>query len=354
VKDRLMKMKMITLALQGGGSHGAFTWGVLDRLLEDGRIGIEGISGASAGAVNAVVLAHGYAMGGHEGAREALRAFWESIAHAAPFIPDVPSADTIGDGMTGVSFALGAHLNLLRYFSPSQLNPFNLNPLSELLSKQVDFERLSADTNIKLYIAATNVRSGSPKIFENKDLTLKTVLASACLPFFNQAIEIDGEAYWDGGLTANPPIFPLIYGCSARDIMVVLLSPSHRPEVPTDAEAIRNRFAEISMGSTFYTEMQRIALAKQDAQRKGAHGHLDQRFRQLNLHLIEAQELMGRLHTHSKLNTRYSFFNMLHEEGRAQADAWLEQHFQTIGKQSSYSLALPQLNSASNAARLMQ
>jgi NTE family protein len=339
MKGIVMKKKIVTLALQGGGSHGAFTWGVLDRLLEDGRINIEGISGASAGAVNAVVLAHGFAVGGRDGAREALRTLWESIADSAPFTPDAMSTGTIGETLSGVSFTFGTQLNLLRHFSPSQLNPFNLNPLRDLLANQVDFDRLNRESNIKLFIAATHVPSGSPRIFESKELNLKTVLASACLPFFNQAVEIDGEAYWDGGLTANPPIFPLIYGCTAPDIMVVLLSPSHRPEVPTQADAIRNRFAEISMGSTFFTEMQRIALAKQDAQRKGPNGRLDRRFLRLNLHLIEAQELMGRLHTHSKLNTRHSFFNMLHEEGRAQADLWLENHFQTIGKNSSYSPA---------------
>ncbi|MGB8855913.1 MAG: patatin-like phospholipase family protein [Burkholderiales bacterium] len=335
-----MKKKIISLALQGGGSHGAFTWGVLDRLLEDGRIDIEGISGASAGAVNAVVLAHGYVVGGRDGAREALRTLWESIAAAAPFTPDALSAGTIGEALTGVSFTIGTQLNLLRHFSPSQLNPFNLNPLRDLLSNQVDFERLGAESKIKLFIAATHVRSGTPKIFENQELTLKSVLASACLPFFNQAVEIDGEAYWDGGLTANPPIFPLIYSCSVDDILVVLLSPSHRPEVPTEASDIRNRFAEISMGATFFTEINRIALAKQDAQQKGADGRLDRRFRDLNLHLIEAQDLMSRLHPHSKLNTRHSFFDMLHEQGRTQAELWLENHFQTLGKRSSYPAAL--------------
>lgn len=167
-------------------------------------------------------------------------------------MPDGLGVGTIGEALTGVSFVVGRQLNLLQHFSPSQINPFNLNPLRDLLSNQVDFERLQAESKIKLFIAATHVRSGTPRIFKSNELTLQTVLASVCLPFFNQAIEIDGEAYWDSGLTANLPIIPLIYGCTARDIMVVLLSPPHRPDVPTQAEAIRNRFAEISIGSTFF------------------------------------------------------------------------------------------------------
>jgi NTE family protein len=331
------RKKTVTLALQGGGSHGAFTWGVLDRLLEDERIDVEGISGASAGAINAVVLAHGWTVGGREGAREALRTLWESVASRAPFTSEDLPASTAGATLTGVPWALTAYLDLMKYFSPHQLNPLDLNPLRTLLANQVDFERLNAECSIKLFVAATQVRSGTLRLFETKELTLDAVLASACLPMFNQAVEIDGEAYWDGGLTANPPIFPLIYQCAARDIMVVLLHPSHRPEVPTQADAIRNRFAEISLGSTFFTEIQRIALAKQDAQRSPFPiGRLDRRFRQLNLHLIEAQQLMSHLHAQSKLDTRRPFLTMLHDEGRSQAEIWLENHFETIGKRSSY------------------
>jgi NTE family protein len=326
-----MRTKALTLALQGGGSHGAFTWGVLDRLLEDERLEIEGISGASAGAINAVVLAHGFTVAGREGAREALRRFWESIASRAPFMSGDAAASP-----AGVPWGLATYLDLMKYFSPQQLNPLDLNPLRGLLADQVDFERLNIECRIKLFVAATQVRSGTLRLFETKELTLDAVLASACLPLLNQAIEIDGEAYWDGGFTANPPVFPLIYQCTARDIMVVLLHPSHRPEVPTQADAIRDRFIEISLGSTFHTEMQRIALAKQDAQRSLLPiGRLDRRFRELNLHLIEAQEFMSRLHTDSKLNTGRAFLTMLHEEGRRQAELWLQNRFRTIGRGSS-------------------
>jgi NTE family protein len=335
-----VRKKAITLALQGGGSHGAFTWGVLDRLLEDERLEIEGISGASAGAINAVALAHGFTAGGREGAREALRALWESIASRAPFLSADASPSATG-AAAGAPWMLKAYLDLMRHFSPYQLNPLDLNPLRQLLAKQIDFERLNAQCSIKLFVAATQVRSGTLRLFETKELTLDAVLASACLPLFNQAIEIDGDAYWDGGLTANPPVFPLIYQCDARDIMVVLLHPSHRPEVPTQADAIRDRFTEISLGSTFFTEMQRIALAKRDAQRSALPiGRLDRRFRRLNLHLIEAQELMSGLHSHSKLNTGHAFLTMLHDEGRRQANLWLHNHFQTIGRRSSYPAAI--------------
>lgn len=327
-----MGRKTVTLALQGGGSHGAFTWGVLDRLIEDERIAVEGISGASAGAVNAVVLAHGYTVGGRDGARQALSTFWESVASGVPFMAnDLPAS------ASGMPSAAKFWFDLTKYFSPQQLNPLDLNPLRDLLMKQVDFARLNADCAMSLFLATTHVQSGTLRLFETKEITLDVVLASACLPFFNDAVQIDGEAYWDGGLTANPPIFPLIYRCAARDVVVVLLHPSYRPEVPSHADAIRDRFAEISLGSTFFTEVRRIAFAKEEARRRLLPiGRLDRRFRQLNLHLIEAQELMSRLHVHTRLNTHHSFLSMLRDEGRQQADAWLANHFQTIGKRSTY------------------
>jgi NTE family protein len=204
VKSALAKKK-ISLALQGGGSHGAFTWGVLDRLLEDERIALQGVSGASAGAINAALLASGLTEGGPEGARRKLGQFWQSIMTSLP------------------NPAMQALLMLTRFLAPAQLNPLNLNPLREILAAQIDFERLRRECRLALFVAATEVGSGMPRIFRTSEITAEVLLASACLPSVHHAVEIEGKAYWDGGLTANPPLRPLIYECEARDLLLVRL-----------------------------------------------------------------------------------------------------------------------------------
>jgi NTE family protein len=350
----MQKKAVVTLALQGGGSHGAFTWGVLDRLLEDERISIEGISGASAGAMNAVVLAHGFIVGGREGARQALTDFWESVAGKAPFAQISEDLSTlVADGSpTGASPALRAFVSLGRFFSPYQLNPFDINPLRGIVASQVDFERLRAESRIKLFIAATEVSTGRLRIFRNRELTLDALLASACIPTLHQPIEIEGEAYWDGGLSANPPLFPLIHQCAARDVMVVLLHPSRRPDVPTTANEIWQRLTEISFASAFFTELHGIVLAKQEAERGlFARGRLERKLRRLNMHLIENEELMAQLSAHSRLNTRPSFITALRDHGRSRAEMWLKRKFQFIGTRSSFKLGrflprLPRLRAA--------
>jgi NTE family protein len=336
-----MRKKTVTLALQGGGSHGAFTWGVLDRLLEDGRISIEGMSGASAGSMNAVALAHGLVVGGRDGARQALGDFWESVAGKAPFaeLPeDLPTL--VADGSpTHASPALKALVSLGRFFSPYQLNPFDLNPLRDIVASQIDFDRLRAESRIKLFVAATEVSTGRLRIFRNRELTLDALLASACVPTLHKAIEIDGESYWDGGLSANPPLFPLIHQCAARDVMVVLLHPSRRPEVPTTADGIWQRLTEIGFTSTFLTELHGIVLAKQEAERGlFAVGGLERRLRNLNMHVIENEELMAQLSAHSRLNTDPSFIYALREHGRNRAESWLKRKFQFVGSRSSLRL----------------
>jgi len=330
-------MKLTTLALQGGGTHGAFTWGVLDRLLEDERIEIEGISGASAGAINAVLIAHGLTAGGREGARGALQAFWHSVASSAPLglasarWPEPPalSAHSPDPAIKGYVF-------LARFLSPYQLNPFNLNPLRDLLAAQVDFERIRSDCDIKLFIAATKVATGRLRLFSTRELTLEALLASACIPSLSHPVEIDGEAYWDGGLTANPPLRPLLYECEARDILVVLLHPLHRPEVPATAEEITHRLTEISFGSALSGELQGIALAKREAESAlFSLGRLERRLRRLNLHMIDAQDVMSRLNVMSRFTTHRAFIEGLRDEGRSRADAWLKQNFRHIGSRSS-------------------
>ncbi len=331
--------KIVSLALQGGGSHGAFTWGVLDRLLEDGRLGLEGISGASAGAMNAAVMAQGYLQDGRDGARAALERFWTSLSTGAPLdyinTDAAPAVITNPTPMPGMQ----ALLAMTRFFSPTQLNPLDINPLRDILLEQVDFERLRRQRELKLFIAATQVSTGTLKIFRNADLSVEALLASACLPSLHRPIEIDGEAYWDGGLTANPPIFPLLHACSARDVMVVLLHPSRRAGTPTTSHDIGQRLSEISFSSAFFTELSALALAKREAENSTlAFGSLERRLRQLNVHMIDANELMEQLTNLSKLNTQASFIGSLFQQGRERASEWLEQNYAQIGHASTFDL----------------
>jgi len=314
-----MDKKVISVGLQGGGSHGAFTWGVLDRLLEDERIAIDGVSGASAGAVNAVVLAHGLATGGRDGARRALTKFWDSVS-------------ATWSGGEALYF-------LTRYFSPSQANPLNINPLREILAAQIDFEHLRSASTIKLFVSATEVSSGLPRFFGNNEITLDAVLASASLPTLMHPVEVDGKAYWDGGLTANPPIRPLLYECAACDILLVLLNPAQRPDIPADAEQIRRRLDELNFSSALSSELQGIALAKQEAERHPlSRGYFEDRLRGLNMHAVCLPDSMSGLSTLTRLNTEGRFLKTLHDAGRRQMAAWLENNFANIGRASSFSL----------------
>jgi len=335
-----VRKTLATLALQGGGSHGAFTWGVLDRLLEDGRVEIEAISGASAGAMNAVALAYGDLLGGRDGARQALKDFWDAVAASAPpnFIPtDWNRANGLRVRPTP---AFSAFLSMVRFFAPYQLNPFDLNPLRDILAAQFDFGRLRSECRIDLFIATTRVNTGSLRLFRTRELTLEVLLASACLPALHNTVIIDGEGYWDGGLTANPPLYPLLHECDARDVIAVLLHPCRWPENPTTASDISQRLTEISFGAAFFSELQGIALAQREAQRSLlAWGHLERRLRKLNLHVIDSPELMGTLATVSKLNAQAPFLAALHDAGREQADVWLKRNGAVLGARSTYDLS---------------
>lgn len=309
----------ITLALQGGGSHGAYTWGVLDRLLQEERVEIEAISGASAGAMNAVVLANGYMKGGREGAREGLRAFWTavgSMSGAAPL------------------------MNLTDYFTPAQLNPLNIDPLRTVLEEQIDFARLRRKSRIKLFIAATRVRDASLRIFTTREVSVEVALASACLPSLRPAVEINGEAYWDGALVANPPLSVLVHRCAAREMVIVALDPPRR-DLPSSVRAIKDRMTEISFGSALATELHAIELAKAEAMRTWLPiGRLERRLRRLNVHLIHSDEFMSELDVASRSNTNAGFMQGLHDEGYARAGAWLTDFLNTSRDTEHSSLML--------------
>jgi NTE family protein len=330
-------IKTINLALQGGGAHGAFTWGVLDRILVDERIAIEGVSATSAGAMNAAVLAFGLAEGGREGARRALAGFWRAIAAAGAMSPLRPSWwDRITHNhRLDHSPAFLVFDLVTRVLSPYEFNPANWNPLRQILERAVDFDRLRQRTPVKLFLSATNVRTGKIKLFETSEVTVDAVMASACLPFLYQAVAIDGEYYWDGGYMGNPPLFPLVYGCRSPDVVVVHINPMERPELPRTAGEIQSRVNEISFNSSLMREMRAVAfvtsLIDDGAVRPGT-------LERVLVHAIAADEVMQGLSVSSKLNADPEFLQHLHDDGFAHASRFLDAHFDDLGTRSTVDL----------------
>jgi NTE family protein len=327
--------KIVNLALQGGGSHGAFTWGVLDRLLEDDGVAIEGVTATSAGAMNATLLAYGHMVGGAEGARHALDGFWRKISDAARNGPLQPSWLDRALHNYGLDYspAFQALDMMSRLFSPYELNPLNLNPLKDLLDASVDFKRLRDEPSpIKLFLSATNVRTGKIKTFDKHELCAEAVLASACLPFMFQAIEMDGEHYWDGGYMGNPAIFPVIYDCDSRDVVIVHINPLNRPELPRTAKEIMNRINEISFNSSLMREMRAIIFVSDLIES----GRLDgSKMKHMLIHSIAADDVMIGLGVNSKLNTDWDFLVHLKETGRRHAEMWLTENYEHLGTKSS-------------------
>jgi NTE family protein len=327
-------VKSVNLALQGGGAHGAFAWGVLDRLLEEDAIAFEGISATSAGAVNAVVCAYGLIQGGRAGARQALREFWQQISRAALLSPLQPSFldRLMGNRSLETSPIFLLFHMLTQVVSPYELNPFNYNPLFDVLERMVDFELLQRNPQVKLFLSATNVRSGKIRVFENHEVRAEVVLASTCLPFIFQAVEIDEEYYWDGGYMGNPALFPLIYRCEASDIVVIHINPISRPTVPTTATEILNRINEISFNSSLMREVRAVEFLNRLVDEGRV---LTPDIRQVRLHAIEADEVMQHLGAASKLNADWDFLIDLYTIGRKKADAWLRDDFSKVGIKSS-------------------
>jgi len=330
----------INLALQGGGAHGAFTAGVLDRLLDEPAFRIEGVTGTSAGAVNAVLLAQGLRDESADGAKRALARFWDQVSPLSLF--EHQGWNLLDQGFMGFkpsTMATRAMLELFRYASPYQFNPFDLNPLRNVLGEIVDFERLRAESPIKLFISATHVPTGKMRIFRNSELTEDVILASACLPHLHHAIEINGEYYWDGAFSGNPPVYPLIFDCRCEDIVVVMLHPLRHSAVPRGAREITERLIELSTNSTFLREMSAIAFRQKAVRRRRLfRSAAERRFGRLRFHLIEAGELMSSLDHISKYNTDTAFIKMLREAGRRHAEQWLSSSYDALGKRSSVDL----------------
>lgn len=319
---------LVDLALQGGGSHGAFTWGVLDRLLQEPWLRIEAISGTSAGAMNAAVLADGWLRGGAEGARAALDAYWHRVSQAAAFSPLKRSLFDrwAGRWTLDTSPAYAVMDIMTRVLSPYQLNPMGFNPLRGILQESIDFPAL-ANSPIKLFITATSVRTGRGRIFRNGEITPDVLLASACLPTMFQAIEIDGEAYWDGGYSGNPTITPLIRESNATDTILVQINPRERLDVPRTANEILNRLNEVSFNAPLMKELRMIALLRRVADPGSGEGA---RWASMRTHRIMSDRL-AELGASSKLNAEWEFLSMLKAEGRQSAEAFLAVHRHDLG-----------------------
>ncbi len=318
------KPKRVNLALQGGGSHGAYAWGVLDHFLEDGRISVDGISGTSAGSVNAVVYAYGHMVGGVEGAREMLAAFWKRLS-------DTRSGFSNPEMFYAFKMFTGS-------VSPYQWNPLNWNPFREALERTVDFDRLRRCKTTKLFLSATNVETGKGRVFTTREVSVDVVMASSCLPFLFQAVEVDGSYYWDGGYMGNPVLYPLFYDTDTRDVIVVHINPIERPGVPRLAHEIENRLNEITFNSSLIKELRAIAFV----QKLVAEGWLKPDFRgklkNVLMHSVRADKVLLDQSIASKFSLDWDFLQELYRRGRATGKEWLDANYRHIGRRSSVDL----------------
>ncbi|XZG69991.1 patatin-like phospholipase family protein [Chitinibacteraceae bacterium HSL-7] len=340
--------KTLSLALQGGGAHGAFAWGVLDRLLEDGRIQVEAITATSAGSMNGVVLAYGLATGGVDEARLKLADYWEAVAKLGERIS--PMRPMPWEVMLGSEWDIDRSWSfflfdtLTRMMSPYQLNPNNYNPLRTLIEEKVDFDLLRAGNGPLMFISATNVRSGRVRVFRRDELTADVVLASACLPYLFQAVEIDGEYYWDGGFLANPALFPVQRSTQSPDLLILHLNPLERAELPERSHEIFDRVNEISFNASLLCELRTIGLAQKVLDNDWIKPEFRDRLKRTYIHAIRADDHLGRYGVGSKLSPSWTFMQALRDAGREAASVWLEEDFQHVGARSSVDMAAEYLD----------
>jgi len=340
-KSAASNVKTINLALQGGGAHGAFAWGVMDRLLEDGRIDIEGVSGTSAGSMNAVVYAYG-AIRGPEAAREKLHEFWKAISEAGDRYSPIkrsPLEKMLFGHNLDNSFASEMFKMVTHTFSPYQLNPSNFNPLKDVLESVVDFEELERSDKTKLFLSATNVRTGKVRVFETKEITSACVLASACLPYLFQAVEIDGEYFWDGGFMGNPVLYPLFYSTVTSDTLIVHINPIERPAPPMSSQDIFNRMNEITFNCALIKELRAVHFVQKllnDGWIKDEH---KDKLKNVLIHSLRADQALSDLSVSSKFLNDWDFLTMLRDRGRAVASEWLKNNYEHIGVRQSVDMA---------------
>ena len=331
-----MNTKKIDLALQGGGAHGAFTWGIIDRLLDDERISIDGICGTSAGAMNGVCTIYGLNKGGRSFAKQLLEKFWHSISEAGKLSGLQPTwfDKVMSKGNMDYSPAYKFFSMTTDNLAPGQFNPMGINPLERILTELIDFEELQQFNPPKLFVCATNVRSCEAKIFGPREITAKAVLASACLPYLYEAVEIHGEYYWDGGYMGNPPLEPLIeFTEETDDILLVQINPIKIKKVPSTIEEIKDRVNEISFNSALMHEIKHIQF-KQELLSRGI--TFDDKAQKVHLHHISADVQLAELNLSSKLNTSWDFLMYLKELGYASCNSWLQENFEQIGRESTF------------------
>lgn len=327
--------KKISLGLQGGGTYGAFTWGVLDRLLQEERLDVTSLSGVSAGAINAVVVADGWAHGGgREGARAALDRFWRALGGTALFSPlQRTPADHLAGGFT-MSHSPFYHLMEMAgaMMGPVLEIPFTTNPLRHFLSTTIDFERVRACEELQVFVTATNVRTGRGKVFTRAEMDVQRVVASACLPTVFAAVEVEGESYWDGSFAANPPLAPLVEAGGAADLLIVQINPIERSEMPRNVADISNRANEIAFNTSFVREVNALLHTHGVPSEEGG---ADMTFSPVRLHLVTANDFLTELSVSSKFNAEMGYLQMLHDRGVAAAEQWLEANLDDVGRRNT-------------------
>jgi len=327
--------KRVSIACQGGGSHGAFTWGVLDKILEDGRFEIEGLTGTSAGGMNAVAVAQGLAKGGNQEARATLKLFWDRVCESGKN-SSINNRGPIDKHMNNWTmynspgFVMFEFLS--RMHSPDELNPMKTDPLREVIKKTFDFELLRTQDVCKVFLCATHVFTGKLTVFKTEELKVECLLATACLPTIHSAVLVDGEYYWDGGFIGNPVMFPLVYDCESSDIILIQLNPTIRNKLPTSAREIGDRLNEITNNASVVREIRAMHLISQ-LQDEGIIP--EGRMKRVHLHLIEDESTFQELGWGSKLNTEAEFFEHLFERGRKAATSWIKENYENVGKKTT-------------------
>ena len=323
--------KSVSLALQGGGAHGAFTWGVLDALLEDGRLAFDAITGASAGAMNAVVMTEGWLAGGIDGARSQLETFWRRASLDGSL---TPTQRRLLGVMLGALSKVWVDV-IGSSFSPYQTNPLDINPLRDAINALIDFDRVRACTDVELFLSATNVWTGRVAIFKTAELTADHLMASACLPTIFQAVEIDGVPYWDGGYMANPALYPLFDETATNDIMLVQINPLERRQTPRTAREIQNRLNEITFNATLLRELRVVALLTQLIE-EGKLSPDD--YRTVHLHRLDAGDVFADQAASKRRGAEWDFFVQLRDAGRLAAQSWLAANYESIGVRGTFDL----------------
>lgn len=326
--------KRINLALQGGGSHGAFTWGVLDRLLEDDRVELEGLSGTSAGAVNALVMASGLAKGGRAEARKSLERFWMAIGEQQLTNPIRRNPLDVMFGRFGFDLSWSYHMfaSFTHLVSPYHWNPLNVNPLKDLIKEHIDFEAVRSLKEMKIFVSATSVETGHIRVFRREELSENALLASTALPLMFHAVKVDEQHYWDGGFVGNPALYPLFYECKSQDIVIVQINPIKREAVPKSVFEIQDRMSEISFNASLASELRAVHFVNRLIQK----GALDQeRYHPVLIHMIESEDEMRKLGSATKMLIEPKFLQHLFELGRTAAEGWLEKNFAKVGRESS-------------------